>query len=480
MSFSIETVIVGRNDNYEPNWSERLFSVIEYNSSLFRNTAIDYKVVFIEWNPIEDKPLLSEKLVDTFPFLRAIVVDANVHNTLRTCDNLQMMLNFPINAGIRSSKADYILITGGDGILSQDLVNTICARGLRRKCLYRAERVNIRNDLDFSKISTEILENKNNIVSIDSCKEPPYNIIPYTNSCGDFILLDRISMQGLRGFDENITFARTHLDTRFCLTAILAGFSCELLGQIYHIDHAHSMVNMGDKYSTISTIQYGYQENLPYLNSIDWGLKKFNWTLKRDRLYQVSLPIPQISNTLIQRSNILLEAADINQINAVTSTLINSYIPPKPLTNLKAKKYKINRKKIFKEKHWEKISIFTRRNFTYVRTGPNAWSYTLFLPNPLSKLNSKCWTWICFSLEVKSGTIGIGLLYGNELVNEKIISQTQGEINVYLSLKDFLFNGIIIRNCNLNGTFSKFIFRDISVVEQKKKNFANTLLEYEL
>ena len=99
-SFSIEAIVIGRNDDYEPNWFSRLKSCLAYNRQLFAGSRVDYRVAFVEWNPLEDRPLLAHNLVEEFSFVRAIVVDAAVHERLCESDELTVMLNFAYNAGL--------------------------------------------------------------------------------------------------------------------------------------------------------------------------------------------------------------------------------------------------------------------------------------------------------------------------------------------------------------------------------------------
>src|SRR5262249_47812780 len=162
------------------------------------------------------------------------------------CENprLAVMLNFAINPAIRSSQADYLLISGGDILFSEHLAARLVQEGLQPGCLYRAERVTIRNDLGFPHCSRRQIEDPANIVMVDTCSEPPYNTPPFTNASGDFILIDRLTMMGLRGFDEGVRNARLHLDSKLCRNAMAIGMSSKLMGRIFHIDHQRSYNRM--------------------------------------------------------------------------------------------------------------------------------------------------------------------------------------------------------------------------------------------
>ena len=283
--FSIEFTITGRNDDYEPNWRRNLEAVIRYHRALFEHCAIDFRVAFVEWNPPKKQPLLSPLLVKKFPFLRAIVINPKIHQQLCQAPDLVMMLNFGFNAAIRTCSSNFILISGGDNFLGRDIVKYLIHKGLKKKCLYRAERVEIRNTLNFKSPRAEEIENPPNIVRIDVCDLPPYDQPPFTNACGDFLLIDKESLQRLRGFDEHIRNARLHLDSRCALSAMAYGFDCKLIGHIFHIDHHLSAVNLGKKYPGK---KYNFMANIPYHNADNWGLACKKWEKKNDRLYYVS------------------------------------------------------------------------------------------------------------------------------------------------------------------------------------------------
>jgi hypothetical protein len=281
---TIEAIILGRNDDYEPGWGERLQSVLAYNRDRFAGTAFEYRAAFVEWNPPADRPLLSPELVARFPFVRGIVIDGAVHQSLSR-SRQQMMLNFPVNAAIRTSGADFLVITGGDILLGEKLCRRLAGEGARAGCLYRAERVNIRPDLDVGRASPQTIEDPSNVVSVDTCREPPFDRPPYINASGDFIMMDRATLTGLRGMDEGIDFARLHLDSRMSTNAMQAGLGCELLGQIFHISHSRSFSRMPSSYPDHG---YTWDCGLPYLNGEDWGLADRLWRRLSDRLWQVS------------------------------------------------------------------------------------------------------------------------------------------------------------------------------------------------
>jgi hypothetical protein len=190
-----------------------------------------------------------------------------------------MMLNFSLNAALRTTQSDFLLISGGDVFLGYDVVGWLSRRGLSKGCLYRATRVDIRNDLDFKNPERKILESPQNAIRVNGSEEPPYY-----NACGDFILLDRESMHRIRGFDEAIRDARLHLDSRCCAASIAMGFRCKRIGHIYHIDHSRSHVNMPIGTASICGDPL---RDIPYCNPDHWGLADRKWERESERLWRV-------------------------------------------------------------------------------------------------------------------------------------------------------------------------------------------------
>ena len=279
-NFSLEYATIGRNDDHTPDWLLKLESTIVYNRSLFAGSGIDFRVAFVEWNPPQDRPLLAPYLVDKYPFLRAVVVDRNIHDDLCQLKSMNMLICFPFNAAIRSSEADFILASCAEDYLGTDVARWLVRRGLRKRCLYRAVRVDIRRDLDFLHADACALEGRQNAIRVSNADGAAYGDNP-----GDFILMDRVSMQRISGFDESVPRAAWGIDSRFCASAMSLGLGCRLIGHVYHIDHDTSTVYTGARGPL--TWQ-DVMANLPYKNPETWGLRDRQWTKSGERLSHVS------------------------------------------------------------------------------------------------------------------------------------------------------------------------------------------------
>lgn len=83
-----------------------------------------------------------------------------------------MMLNFPVNAAIRTSSADFLVIAGGDTLFGQDHCRCLASDGTTTGCLYRAAR---EHPTDFEHAAPSTIEDAANAISIDICREPPFD-----------------------------------------------------------------------------------------------------------------------------------------------------------------------------------------------------------------------------------------------------------------------------------------------------------------
>jgi hypothetical protein len=441
VAFSIEAVIVGRNDNYEPNWENNLFSAIAYNRALFEGTSVEYRVAFVEWNPLPNAPFLAPRLVERFPFVRGIVVDPEIHQALCEVDDLPMLLTYAFNAGFRTTGADYCLGSCGDIFYSTALSETIVREGLRTACLYRAERASIRNDLPFAQATAAAIELPANIVGVDTCSEPPYDQPPYTNAAGDFSMLDAGTMFGLRGYDEGVTYARLHIDARFGLAAMSVVNDCRLLGRIFHVSHAKSHSNPT---SRAAGRIYDYTANLPYLNSPAWGLANYDWHEQGQRLFHVRLPVGEAVHAIpdylpaaareaaVSTHSRVLAARNRNRPDApigattVVLDLFENVVDPSP--------------------EWGS-TLEAEGSALHLRTSARQWAYSsMFHLSGMPELDEGRDYWIAVKLSVTAGALGVALLKDSALLVERFAESSDAAVTVFVPLVDAGSEYVVLRN----------------------------------
>lgn len=459
---SVEAVIVGRNDEYEPNWESNLFSAIAYNRKLFVDTRVDFRVAFVEWNPLSSRPLLAPRLTEAFPFVRGIIVEPEVHQRICTSPELQMVLTFAFNAGFRTTSADFCLGTCGDIFLGSEVAKKISSGSLREGCLYRAERVSIRNDLDFPSATPAAIEDRSNIVRVDTCTEPPYDEPPYTNAAGDFSMLDTGTMHGIRGYDESITFARLHIDARLGWTAMTVVDSCELLGRIYHISHSTS--HGTKQYRTPGRI-YDHLANIPYANPASWGLAAFDWKELEPRLYRVSLPlrhsngaIPDATTRAVHEKAVVVAA----QLRSVRESLQ----PDRPRAEVI--EGEILSKVTPALPEWGSI-VTASDGLVEVETSDQKWAYACaFRLDAENFRDDERWYWVDVSLTVTRGVVGVGIVKDGRLLHERFAGVQDGATELHLPLGNEQPEYLIVRNLGEGDPRSRVIVRAAQIVSEPK------------
>ncbi|MGH7660525.1 MAG: hypothetical protein ACRENA_06375 [Vulcanimicrobiaceae bacterium] len=461
---SIEAVIVGRNDEYEPNWEANLFSAIAYNRRLFVGTDVDFRVAFVEWNPLPDRPLLAPRLAEAFSFARGIVVDPKVHIKLCTAPELQMLLTFAFNAGFRTTGADFCLGTCGDIFLGKEVARKITGGLLRESCLYRAERATIRNDLTFASVTPDVIEDPTNVVRVDTCRESPYDKPPYTNAAGDFSMLDTGTMHGIRGYDEGITFARLHIDARLGWTAMTVVDDCELLGSIYHINHSTS--HGTKQYRTTGRI-YNHLSNIPYTNPSSWGLAAFDWNEIGSRLYRVSLPSRHAVKPIPD-----LTAPAMREKTAVVAARVRSIRegqhPEKPRAQAVVEGDVLS--KVMPVLPEWGSTVNAGDGLVEVETSDQQWAYACaFRLDAESCFDDERWYWVSVSITVIRGAIGIGLAADGRFLHEQFARIEDGVTEIYLPIDKEKPEYLILRNLGEGNPRARVIVRSAQILSSPKE-----------
>jgi len=453
---SISTVIIGRNDDYEPDWSQRLQEVIAYNRESAGRRGIDLRFVFVEWNPPHDRPLLGPVLTDANADTCAVVVDPAIHASLSVSDDMPIVLSMAVNAGIRAADGDFVLVTGGDVFFGTDVPDRIATHGLEPGVLYRAERVNIRPDLPWGSLTASSIEDPERVESVDTCTEPPYDAPPFTNASGDFLMADRASMLALRGFDERVHHGRLHLDSRFALNAMHICTRAELLGRIFHISHARSWVNHA--MPTYAGTRINPHREVPYLNGDDWGLGAMRWSPSGSggRVWNVSFGtggLPDVPDSLrshVERSRKQLEDACARRQ------------PPQPGPDDTVTATAIDVDAFEVLPHWQGAARQATESGLRIVTPSAAWAYSAIaeVRGPEGK---SLWAWCAVEVVVEQGRAAIGILLDDQLVDEQYVEPRDGQCKVFLRLPARRPAYVLIRNGEAEAA-SQLIVSQLQVV----------------
>ena len=135
---STAAVIVGRNDDYMPDFKKRLRATVEWNIRYL----VD-EVVFVEWNPPAGRELLSTGLEKSFSCLRAYVVSPEIHESICRNAHLPLLEFHAKNVGIRRARSNWIVATNADTAFGPDTIRRLLRTKLTDDVVWSAQRIDI-------------------------------------------------------------------------------------------------------------------------------------------------------------------------------------------------------------------------------------------------------------------------------------------------------------------------------------------------
>ncbi len=234
----LSIVLTGRNDNYGGDFNARFFRALRFNQAALDAAGVAHEVVFVEWNPVPDRPtlasLLSAEFADTRT--RRYVADVRYHAAFSQSASLDYLEYIAKNAGIRRARGHFVLVTNTDIFFGRKTVEVMREGGLAPGTLYRAARYDLKFGADQTGIDWNALEDPANQVRTPRLRPPLFS-----GGSGDFALLDRETWQRLRGYNEVYRLARVGIDYNFLVKAQSAGVPIVDIGApVYHVNHVGS------------------------------------------------------------------------------------------------------------------------------------------------------------------------------------------------------------------------------------------------
>lgn len=267
----VSIILTGKNDNYGGYFEERATLVTKYNLKRLKKINVDYELIFVEWNPDPTKQLFSQKFTEIDKNIKSYVVDGEIHDSIvGDYEYMEFLEFFAKNAGLKRATGDFIIFTNADVFFDDEIFENLKnLSNLNDKTIYRA----LRKDIKFDKL--EGLGSRHfeeATFRINHCLHKPY-----TDASGDFTMAHKDLFFELNGYDENQKFVKIHKDTRILFSAFKKGdVDFEMIGSIYHVDHAGSAVgssgDLGDYRKANGPYRWKYLSNLPYKNRKVWGL----------------------------------------------------------------------------------------------------------------------------------------------------------------------------------------------------------------
>ena len=299
----LSVVAASRNDNHGNNLDERTNLFIKSLAENCKKYKIPAELIIVEWNQIPNAKTLSERLdLISNEYLNSKIVPVNqdYHLKLPNSNRLQFFQMIAKNVGIRRASGKFVLATNIDVIINQNLYQFISKKKLKEKTIYRCDRHCIQynysgniednhldqftNFIDKKYYSIDVKTNEKyyvysslpkqlkNFFNIFRIKKNEKKLIQkiniknfksilkiiifylknlkffkeklFTNACGDFTLLDKVSWIDIKGYCE-LPIYSWHLDSLFLWEAKFKKFKFydfENKYYIYHINHNFSGV----------------------------------------------------------------------------------------------------------------------------------------------------------------------------------------------------------------------------------------------
>jgi len=168
----ISIVFVGRNDNYGGDFEQRLLSTAHHNMRRLTERGVEAELIFVEWNPIEEEPLLSEKVATAIPQARCFVVDGLVHRLISGNRHLKVFEYQAKNIGARQARGDWLLLMNPDNFFGDDILDFLQTGDFDPGTFYRAGWIDIESETDVNRT--------------DLTDFYAYDAPPYPAALGDF------------------------------------------------------------------------------------------------------------------------------------------------------------------------------------------------------------------------------------------------------------------------------------------------------
>lgn len=274
----LSIVLTGRNDGYGGDFFARFARTLRFNHQQLVARSIPHEIVFVEWAPPADRPLLRDLLLDAAPeidrdVLTWYVAAPEYQTVLSQNPRLEYLEFLAKNAGVRRARGRFVLTSNCDVYFSRRVLTAIEGGELKPRVLYRAPR----HDLNLPPASLpgwEVLEDPNNLAGPAHVLKPPY----MGSATGDFAMLDRDSFHEIRGFNEVYRVARIGIDRNILVKALSSGLTiADIGGPVYHENHEGSYRLNPNAYAGREEVapwgdRRWHSGGVSYVNPPTWGL----------------------------------------------------------------------------------------------------------------------------------------------------------------------------------------------------------------
>jgi len=335
----LSIVVTTRNDNHGGDLIERTTAFTNGIYHQLLKTNAEVELIFVEWNPPANKPLLKDVLPPLPKELKNltvkyIVVPESLHRIYSFSDRMPLFQMTAKNVGIKRASGEFILCTNIDLLFSDELFQFIAEKKFQQGKYYRANRCDVPKDVmkiaDFNeqiayckknmikrlgktrgheflfglprflysfRISMKILNMLvKRLIEIPKLKNKYYTWSLDTAACGDFTLMSKSDWEKIEGYPEMDLYS-IHIDSMALIAATALKIEQEILPPAmcsYHIFHDDGWESFASNPVALVKFMekrpgldwYTVNETGKWLlqNNRGWGLNKPDWGFENEKL----------------------------------------------------------------------------------------------------------------------------------------------------------------------------------------------------
>ena len=177
----LSVVVTGRNDDHGGNLLGRMQAFVNGWIAQSKRRRLASELIFVEWNPPEDRPRLADALEwpkDLGPCqVRIIQVPPDLHRRYAHAEALPLYQMMAKNAGIRRARGRFVLATNIDIIFSDEVVGFLAERKLEPRRMYRIDRHDVMPDVPVDGIDEQLAYCRTHLIRINA-REGTFNLTP--------------------------------------------------------------------------------------------------------------------------------------------------------------------------------------------------------------------------------------------------------------------------------------------------------------
>lgn len=255
----ISLVVVGRNDNYGGDFSDRLRVTIDWNYGHLPNPEL----IYVEWNQIPERESDTKWIAERYENCKCFIVPNDIHKDISSNPKIPMMEYFAKNIGIRESTNDWVAVVNADVLLGPEVFPEL--KELSKQHIYGTHYRNIR--WEGEPITEQHFTNKDILLNSFPTSMKLDSVV------GNFLLTHKDNWLRSGGYDESLTDVRIGVDNNGRDQLLHLGFKPMVLGSHFHLDHGESSIT--NKNNATHGNRASLIGNIPYKNPDNWGFKDY-------------------------------------------------------------------------------------------------------------------------------------------------------------------------------------------------------------